>query len=171
MAVIKLKDKDYWATPEEIFKGIEQVTGLTFDLDACANAENTKCADFISEEQNTLVQLWGKHRTVFMNPPYSNPLPFVERAIKGRNIERCNVVILLNADTSTRWFSLIQQEADQIYFITEGRIAFLNYQTNERVAGNNRPQMFACFYADKLKKQETFYIKLNDLQTMGATNE
>ena len=59
---IKLKPKDYWATPKQVFSNIERLTDLTFDLDACATHENRKCADYISEEQNTLLTSWGKGR-------------------------------------------------------------------------------------------------------------
>lgn len=162
-----LKEKDYWATPHAVFNGIERITELRFELDACANAQNTKCGQFITEQQNTLATAWGRNRAVFMNPPYSNPLPFVARAIRARNEEDCNVAVLLNADTSTRWFDLIAEHAQEIFFITQGRVAFLDYRTGKAIRGNNRPQLIACFYNDShkpwLDEQVTHYIPLKEL--------
>ena len=108
---IKLKPKDYWATPKQVFSNIERLTDLTFDLDACATHDNRKCADYISEEQNTLLTSWGKGRNVFMNPPYSSPLPFIEKAIHESFSGENNVVVLLNSDTSTKWFKKIHAYA------------------------------------------------------------
>lgn len=165
--MITLKDKDYWATPPEVVRGIERLTDLTFNLDACANAENKKCDQFISEEQDTLKTAWGKNKNVFVNPPYSNPLPFVEKAMKESYFNENNVVMLLNADCSTRWFRKCVDFASEIYFITDKRIAFLDYRTGKPIRGNNRPQMIVCFYHGKNPKWQnnviTQYISLVDL--------
>ena len=46
----------------------------------------------------------GKHRVAFMNPPYSNPLPFVGQAYE---LSKTNVVVcLLKCDTSTKSWSI-----------------------------------------------------------------
>ena len=58
----------------------------------------------------------------YVNPPYSNPLPWVEKAIeesrKGKTI-----VMLLRMDTSTKWFKLLQ-EAGAIFLWINGRLRF-----------------------------------------------
>lgn len=141
-----LKEKDYWATPPEVVENIKKLTGINFDLDACANAQNAKCEEFIGEEQDTLVTEWGRNRRVFMNPPYGNPLPFVVKAARECYLRYNHVAVLLNADTSTRWFKVCEHFASKIYFITGGRIAFLDYRTGKRVKGNTKPQMIAVFY-------------------------
>lgn len=168
MTTIKLKDKDYWATPPAVFRNIEKKLDLKFDLDACATEYNRKCADYISEEQNTLITPWGSGRNVYMNPPYSKPLPFVEKAIDEAYLHNNNVVVLLNADTSTKWFTKIKEYASEIWFITEGRIAFLDYRTGKNAKGNNRPQLFAVFHAKGNSKwnakPKTHYITRKELQ-------
>lgn len=45
---------------------------------------------------------------VYVNPPYSNPKPWVEKAIE-ENKKGCFVVMLLKHDSSTQWFALLQE--------------------------------------------------------------
>jgi hypothetical protein len=45
---------------------------------------------------------------VFVNPPYSNVMPWVKKAIKARN-KGCVVVMLLKHDSSTRWYKLLHE--------------------------------------------------------------
>jgi hypothetical protein len=66
-----------------------------------------------------------KNKT-FVNPPYSNPLPWVEQAIleskKGKTI-----VLLLKVNTSTKWFSLLQNNHAKFLWVNER----LNYSTGK----------------------------------------
>ena len=63
----------------------------------------------------------------YVNPPYSNPLPWVEKAIeeskKGKTI-----VMLLKVDTSTRWFAKLNEAKAKIFWLN-GRIKFKNQET------------------------------------------
>ena len=40
----------------------------------------------------------------YLNPPYSNPLPFVQKALKEHKERHIKVVLLLKLDTSTKWY-------------------------------------------------------------------
>jgi site-specific DNA-methyltransferase (adenine-specific) len=72
------KKKD-WATPPELFGPVNEL--FDFDLDVCATAGNTKCAKFISPEDNAFEKLWVHEPTkglfkparCWMNPPYGKP--------------------------------------------------------------------------------------------------
>ena len=63
---------------------------------------------------------WGERS--FVNPPYSDPLPWVKKAIeeskKGKKI-----VLLLKADTSTRWFSELQNAGAHFLWVN-GRLKY-----------------------------------------------
>jgi len=48
------------------------------------------------------------HDKTFCNPPYSNPLPWVEKAIAEAEWEK-TVVMLLKHDSSTRWWALLKE--------------------------------------------------------------
>ena len=61
----------------------------------------------------------------FINPPYSNPLPWIKRAIE-ENKKGKLIVLLLKADTSTKWFSELQNNGAKFLWIN-GR---LKYKTN-----------------------------------------
>ena len=60
----------------------------------------------------------------YVNPPYSNPLPWVEKAIeeskKGKTI-----VMLLRLDSSTKWYRKLVENKAHILLINE-RIRFAN---------------------------------------------
>ena len=68
---------------------------------------------------------WCKHdKQIYVNPPYSNPMPWVEKAIKQSQLyEDAIIVMLLKHDSSTRWFSKLQ-EAGARFWMLQGRMSF-----------------------------------------------
>lgn len=73
---------DEWYTPQSVFERL----GLTFDLDVCApigGARNVPAVKSYSIEDDGLVQPW--FGIVWMNPPYSNPTPWIERWLEHGN--------------------------------------------------------------------------------------
>ena len=58
----------------------------------------------------------------FVNPPYSNPLPWVKKAIE-ENKKRKLIVMLLKVDTSTKWFSLLQNHGAKFLWVN-GRLKY-----------------------------------------------
>lgn len=61
---------DLWATPQDFFDKLNAEFGFT--LDVCANAENAKCADYFTAEQDGLAQDW--RGVCWMNPPYGREI-------------------------------------------------------------------------------------------------
>jgi hypothetical protein len=62
----------------------------------------------------------------YVNPPYSNPLPWVLKGIE-ENKNNKRIAFLLRADTSTRYFSeLINAGATILFFF--GRLSFKNQE-------------------------------------------
>ncbi|MEM2107850.1 MAG: DNA N-6-adenine-methyltransferase [Candidatus Bathyarchaeia archaeon] len=64
---------------------------------------------------------WAGDR-IFVNPPYSNPLPWVERAIREAEQGKV-VVLLLKHDHSTRWFARLHEAGAHLLFCAE-RLSF-----------------------------------------------
>ena len=64
-----------------------------------------------------------KDRT-YVNPPYSKPLVWVEKAIE-ENKKGKLIVMLLRMDTSTIWFKKLQ-EAGAMFLWINGRLRFNN---------------------------------------------
>jgi phage N-6-adenine-methyltransferase len=86
-----------WGTPQDLFDSLNTVFGFT--LDACATAENAKCQQFYTRDQDGLTQPW--EGMVWCNPPYGRGLgKWVEKACNSR----ATVVMLVPAYTSNAWW-------------------------------------------------------------------
>lgn len=62
---------------------------------------------------------WGGEK-IFVNPPYSNPLPWVEQGIREAKKGK-TVVFLLKHDSSTRWYQKLH-EAGARFLMIQGRL-------------------------------------------------
>ena len=69
-----------------------------------------------------LTRTWN-YRT-YVNPPYSNPEPWVDKAISENKLGK-TIVLLLKLDTSTKWFFKLQ-EANAHFMTFFGRLKFSN---------------------------------------------
>ena len=114
--------KEDWATPQDFFDKLNEE--FHFDLDPCADAENAKCKEYFTKEENGLLKDWGGRR-VFCNPPYG-------RKTTGEWIRKCYeeakkpgtvVVALIPARTDTRFFHDYIYHKAEIRFI-KGRLKF-----------------------------------------------
>jgi phage N-6-adenine-methyltransferase len=72
------KPKDDYYTPKWVFDAL----GLTFDLDPAHpdHATNVPCKKYYTKEQDGLNKEW--EGLIWVNPPFSNMRPFVEKFIK-----------------------------------------------------------------------------------------
>jgi len=73
--------------------------------------------------ENGLQIHWGSRgKRVFVNPPYSNPLPWVKAAIEEKTLEPdMTIVMLLKHDSSTEWYRLLH-EAGGHFLMVNGRL-------------------------------------------------
>ncbi|EJJ4102993.1 phage N-6-adenine-methyltransferase [Salmonella enterica] len=141
--------KDLWRTPPEIFHALN--AEFCFVLDAAANAENALCRLYITEQQNTLFTPWKEVMPdipgyVWLNPPYSRPMPFVKKAVNENEDNGIGCVMLLPADISVSWFIEAIKTAHEVRFITGGRLSFLNAITGKPVNGNNKGSMLVIWH-------------------------
>jgi phage N-6-adenine-methyltransferase len=91
-----------WATPAALFAEYDRE--FRFTLDVCASADNTKCARFLTREDDGLAQSWVGE-VCWMNPPYGRELPpWIERAALAARHEGATVVALVPARTDVRWW-------------------------------------------------------------------
>jgi len=58
----------------------------------------------------------------YVNPPYSNPKPWVAKAIEENAMGK-TVVMLVKHDSSTQWYSMLRQ-AGARFLMVEGRLSF-----------------------------------------------
>ena len=168
---------DSWRTPPEIFNYYN--SRFNFSVDVAASDENHLCARYITEKQDALVTSWYQAGVndggyVWCNPPYSNPLPFVERCIYYSQ-QGIGSVILVNHDMSVQWARLIVKYASELnIFIASGskadktyrngRIAFLD-DGGKPVHGNSKGQFVAVIppFSEGLSRPATHYIPLADI--------
>ena len=97
---------DCWQTPQWLFQQLDKE--FHFDIDVCADKWNRKFSKFFSTEHDCLHQEWTINKqpiSCFMNPPYSCPKPYIEKALQESE-KGCTVICLLKVDTSTRWWAL-----------------------------------------------------------------
>ena len=107
---------DVCFTPPYIFDAL----GITFDLDPAAPPGGVPwvpATNHYSELDDGLLQPWHGH--VWLNPPYSNPRPWIERlATHGDGIA------LLPGDTATSWWHEYVVSGDEFCFL-KGRLRFI----------------------------------------------
>ena len=115
------KLSDSWQTPQWLFDKLNEE--FIFRVDLCATWGNTKTyryyEDYINNvqaERNTIgptqyreikpyevLNQYQYECSAFMNPPYSNPKPFIEKA--WEDSKYCKIVCLVKCDPSTKWWS------------------------------------------------------------------
>lgn len=138
--------KDEWETPHELF--VRLCKEFRFSRDVCATLKNAKLPDFWSE--NALSKHWSG--TLWMNPPYSDPGPWVEKAHKASTRKGVTVVALLPVATETRYFQhFVLDMADEVRFLSK-RLRFVGAPS-----GATLPNVVVVF-----RKHEgpTRYIKM-----------
>jgi phage N-6-adenine-methyltransferase len=91
---------DLWATPQDTFDALHAEFGFT--LDVCATAENAKCADYFTVEQDGLAQEW--RGVSWMNPPYGRAIGAWMRKAYESAKGGATVVCLVPARTDTAWW-------------------------------------------------------------------
>ncbi len=91
------KESDLWETPSDLFAALDKE--YNFKIDLCASSGNNKvpmyAKDFFALDAREFSGCTG-----FMNPPYSNPLPFIKKAYSDSM--HMVIVLLIKADTSTK---------------------------------------------------------------------
>ena len=87
----------------------------------------------------SLAMEWEDEPNIFINPPYSNPKPWVEKAIETNKKYGATVVMLLKHDSSTRWYRLLHEAGAHILLFSER----LKHNTGKACAF---PSMLAVLY-------------------------
>jgi len=92
-------------TPDWLFRALDHE--FKFDLDAAATAGNSKCGrSFFSKEQNALQHPWRDWKAIFVNLPYSDIQPWVDKAFQEQD---STIVMLLPVFADKKWFCRIMR--------------------------------------------------------------
>lgn len=113
---------DERGTPMKTIRTLQRVIGGRFDLDPCSGAEPKPIAENrFTQEDDGLSQDWVGHDTVFVNPPYSNLEPWMEKTeteFKRNHPGAPELIIcLLPGYTSSDWFQVHAAESDYLCLI------------------------------------------------------
>ena len=116
---------DNWGTPLWIWDMFDD----WFDPCPVHGLENGHVKDGLEGD------IWSANR-IFINPPYSNPKPWVEKAIRTKKsdlIFPAQIVMLLRHDSSTQWYRMLK-EAGARFLMIEGRLKFRGLGTDTKPA-------------------------------------
>lgn len=97
-----------------------------------------------SEVDDGLTQLW-KGR-VWLNPPYSRPLPWVRKFVEHGN----GIALTSARGPDTIWCQLLLENADLIFF-PKGRLDFYN-EVGQLTPGKWQSSMFVALGQQNVKK-------------------
>ena len=110
---------DMWATPQDLFDGLNLI--YSFTLDVCAVPENAKCARYFTPQIDGLAQDWAPE-VCWMNPPYGRTIGrWVKKAFEESR-KGATVVCLLPSRTDTAWWHDYVMHGDVIFL--RGRLKF-----------------------------------------------
>lgn len=107
-----IDDVDDRRTPDDFFDPLNKIHGFT--LDSAASKENKKCSKFFSINDDGLTKTWGGE-VVWCNPPYSNILAWVKKAISETANDCKKVAMLLPANRCEQawWQDYIEPRRDR----------------------------------------------------------
>lgn len=175
---------DNWRTPPEVFNTLNREFGFVADMASSAN--NALCKVFFTENHDSLSFDWkyeiemalghdicSGYNYVYLNPPYSDPMPWIKKAA-GAQLRGLGVVMLLNCDPSVGWFAEALKTVSEIRFIvadespeskrgySSGRLGFVDDKGNA-VNGNNKPQFVLVFNPFKIGTAISSYVRKSEL--------
>ena len=173
---------DTWATPKPVFEYYN--SRYDFACDVAASDENHLCDKYITEDEDCLSSNWNGFGLesgdyVWCNPPYSKPLPFVQKCIDESICLGIGSVILVNHDMSVGWSALLTSIGCNIEVFTAsgdksektyrtGRIAFIDTD-GYPVPSNPKGQVAVIIppFVDIYREPQTIYVPLSVVMDEG----
>jgi len=127
------KSNDNWGTPKALYEALDK----EFHFDSDPNPINPEGL----RENDGLGDWRGK--TIWVNPPYSKPAPWIKNALRLTWLGK-TTVMLLKSDTGTNWF--------HDYVLPHAEIRFIRQRLSFNDTGNNAPfaSLIAIFRANCL---------------------
>ena len=136
LASMASSNRQRWATPWPVVQWANRRWG-PFDIDLAAEESTAKCNQFISPGEDALNPNtpWGRPRRkatrAWLNPPWNNIDPFMERVIEEVYTERSLdlICVLVPTRTGRPWWSECVERYGQVKLITgdEGRSSRISF--------------------------------------------
>jgi len=149
-------ESDEWYTPAEYIDAARQVMGA-IDLDPASSelAQTVvKATVYLTRFDDGLRQVRWLHQRIWLNPPYSNPGPWIEKLIREHQAgPYCTeALVLVNNATETAWFQALLQRFPACF--PAKRIAF--WRHDHANVGARQGQAFFYLGPHAAKFQEIF---------------
>jgi phage N-6-adenine-methyltransferase len=99
--------RDFTQTPKWIFYAFDH--RFNYGLDGAALPISALCKKFITPEQNSLTTNWSvilcdnERPAVWVNPPYSNILPWVKKAVEQRKLGVLTTLFVPHENRAEWW--------------------------------------------------------------------
>lgn len=142
--------QDEWQTPPEVWTPIFDQWKPTFDL--AASAENALCKNYFTRAENAFAAWQGlrEGHTIWCNPPYSQSAGPLARWVGLGFVlgmrRKATTLMLLPADTSTRWFhAIFKNPMVDVEFFTR-RIRHVHPRTGKRGGSPKFGSLLAIFH-------------------------
>lgn len=146
-------DRNHWRTPPELFARLDRE--FNFALDGAADDSNYLRSpwfgpggireDALADGWNHVLDLGEAWPTIYLNPPYSDPSPWVERCVDAWQLGSTVAAVLTN-DTSTSWANRAWSTATEVRVLPR-RVDFIDPATGKPVRGNPRGTMIYVWRA------------------------
>lgn len=139
----EVKATDKYETPQEFFDYWDSL--FNFSLDVCAEHSTAKCDEYWGKDETNrfidgLTIEWSGR--CFCNPPYSKPLPWIEKA-KAEQARGVFTCMLLPGDISPKWYLALNSPGVVKVPLT-GRLGFL--LNGEKMDGSKFGNIIALFF-------------------------
>lgn len=156
-----------WRTPPFLFSYFDNLVG-GFDIDAAASNENALCEDWYTKEDDALSFDWPETHKVWLNPPFSDPRPWIDHVLRQVNERGCLVCVVLPDDISTKWFRMCVDGAAEMYGLVSdgkktGRVGFIHPVTGETVRDNPKGS-FVFIFRRHTAPLKTHWISRNEME-------
>lgn len=149
---------DEWRTPPFVFDYLNRQH--QFDIDLAATSDNTLCERWYG--RNSLDAVWH-HQAYrgFLNPPYSNIDPWLEKA-RNEAVLGFTTVCLMPAPNGEKvYHKHVFGVASEIMFI-EGRLAFIGLDGKPR-GGNSRGSVIVTYRGFDLGFTRISHVRRDDM--------
>lgn len=114
-AFARHSSKQDYTTPDDFMTAVHSRFGKpSFDL--AASSENTKAPNFLTEEDNSLLQCWPKGERCWLNPPFNNISPWAKKCAEESALG-AEILLLVPAAVGSNWFANYVDRKAHVMFL------------------------------------------------------
>lgn len=111
-------------TPPNVLACVGEFWPAGIDLDPCSNPWSlVKARRAWTKSDDALAKRWCDHvprgGSIWMNPPFSNPEPFVSRLVLAIHDVNAEALLLVRHDSTTAWWQAIEHHADALCLVRD----------------------------------------------------